>query len=464
MSATPREPGDYPVARLDTFIKTVLDPSGTRIVVLRADVGFGKTHALLALVSQLMQEQPTAQVLLLNPASLRSQSLERLRGLGTPTLLVDRYKFRELLDANAGNGVWPRGVALVLSDDFARKPDVMESLAEVQWDLVVADEAHRFTGARANLLNRVGATAKRVVLASATGMSLPDGLVAEGATVVEWRREERVDDKGKPLDTAQRPTLHEVSFTLSAAERHLSETVRALGELLDVGTPQSKFIAKILLRNRDSSPAALESILRRLRNSAAHAREIDLIEEGDFDDVEEQERTLGDPATAGKILPIATEALQELEAMATDSKVAAFRGLMIDLALEKRAPGRMICVTTDFLATLYYLAAEVEEQGLAYSLINSRMPYEDRLKSLATFENTGSILLATTGALRGIDLPNVTDLVPYDLPDSDRLLYVLLTRSDRIRSIHALVQSDGADNGLLEPLRRLCEPDSAKEG
>ncbi len=463
MSVTPREPGDYPVAHLDAFIETVLGSGSKRIVVLRADVGFGKTHALLALVSQLMQQQPSARVLLLNPAALRSQSVERLRGLGTPTLLVDRYKFRELLDANAGNGVWPRGMALVLSDDFARKPDVMESLAGVQWDLVVADEAHRFTGTRADLLRRVGATAKRVVLSSAPGMTLPDWLVADDATVVEWRRDELVDDEGKPLETAPRPILHEVPFTLSPAERHLSETVRALGAELDVGPPQSKFVAKILLRRLDSSPAALESTLRRLRNSLAHSRETNVLLEEGGDNEEEQVSTLFDPSTAGKVLPVATQALQELEGIETDSKVSAFHDLMADLAVEKTSPGRRICVITDFLATLYYLAAEVEGQGLAYSSLNGRMTYEDRLKSLATFESTGGILLATR-ALQGIDLPDVTDLVLYDLPDNDRALYVLLTRFDRIKSIHALVQSDGADSALLERIHVFAGdgPESAR--
>lgn len=467
MSATTRKPGDYPVPHLASFIETALSPNSKRVVMLRADVGFGKTHALLTLVSRLLKEEPTAKVLLLIPAAFRSQSVERLRDEGTPALLVDRYKFRELVDASPEREVWPQGLAVVLSDDFARKPDVMESLAGVQWDMVIADEAHRFTGARGELLSRVGATAKRVVLASATGTTLPEALLGEEATIVEWRSDQVVDHEGKRFRTAPPAVLHEVPFTLSQAERDLSETVHALGEVLAGGTVQSEFVAKILLRNLDSSPAALESVLRRVRNSLAHSREINVLpEEGDDNDVEDQARTPVVPATAGQALPVAAQALQELEAIETDSKVGAFSDLMVDLSAEKSPPGPRICVITDYLATLYYLAAEMEGQGLAYSLLNSRMTYEERLESLATFESTGGILLATTALIRGIDLPDVSDLVLYDLPGNDRTLYVLLARFRRTRRlhIHALVKPNGEDSAPSEPLRLLREMGSGQQG
>jgi len=134
--------------------------------------------------------------------------------------------------------------------------------------------------------------------------------------------------------------------------------------------------------------------------------------------------------------------------------------------LTAHTPPSRICVITDYLATLYYLAAEMEGQDLEYSLLNSRMTYEERLESLATFESTGGILLATTALLRGVDLPDVSDLVLYDLPGNDRALYALLVRFRRIGRlhIHALVKSNGEDSAPSEPLRLLREMGSGQQG
>src|SRR5438093_11393649 len=81
------------------LIETFFDPASKRLILLRGEVGLGKSVALAALASRLLQEQPTARVLFLVPAAMRSQFAERLRERSTPILLVDRYQFREMLDS-----------------------------------------------------------------------------------------------------------------------------------------------------------------------------------------------------------------------------------------------------------------------------------------------------------------------------------------------------------------------------
>src|SRR6185369_16662474 len=105
---------------------------------LRADVGVGKTTAVAGLVGRLLRERPRARALLLCPAALRVHWLEVLHNEGAPALLVDRYMFREMLESGGGGEVWPRGVAAVLSDDFAKQPDIRDSLVSARWDLVIA--------------------------------------------------------------------------------------------------------------------------------------------------------------------------------------------------------------------------------------------------------------------------------------------------------------------------------------
>src|ERR1035438_7698742 len=98
------------------FVETFFNPASKRVILLRGDVGLGKSIALVALVSRLLRGRPTARALFVVPgAALRAQFVEMLRKAGTPTLQVDRYQFREMLDSAIGKELWPAGVVAVLS-------------------------------------------------------------------------------------------------------------------------------------------------------------------------------------------------------------------------------------------------------------------------------------------------------------------------------------------------------------
>ena len=483
-----------------TFVDAVLSAAGKRVTLLRGGVGLGKGTTLVALANRLLQEQPTARSLFLVPAALRLQYVDSLRKSGTPALLVDRYQFREMVDSASGNEFWQAGVVSILSPEFARQVDILESLASIRWDLVVADEAHSFTGARAELLCRVGAVAERLVLATASSISLPDGLSIEDAAVVQWRRDQLVDRDGKPLDIVPKPVPHEVRFDLSQAERRLVDAVSELCRILEEGTPQQQWRAKSLLRSLRSSPAALEARLQRLAADAAwdaqfaalqafnaseghdnvprvypenpplgswltqqrtskkkdtHAAWDDAGAALDPTDVEEEAEGDGpawsvDHHTAEKAGEFVGRALQELSAVQVDSKVVAFGGLLTQ-SIEAKKPATRICVLTDFLATCYYLAAEIEGHGLPCQLLQGGMGSDERLRSLTTCSATGEILVVTRAVMtEGIDLSWVTDFVLYDIPGSEVALQQVLGRVDRFGrlnqlNVHALVPLNGPD-------------------
>jgi hypothetical protein len=205
---------------------------------LRGDVGLGKSAALVALASRLLREQPTARALVVVPAAaLRAHWVEMLRLAGTPTLSVDRYQFRALLDSTTGEEVWPSGVVAVINRDFARQEDIRAALANVRWDLLIVDEAHQFgENLGRELLRLVGESSERIVLATVPHLEIPDAFSETSATVVQWRRDRVVDDDGVPLDVIPRPRLHEIHFNLSPAELDLAETVRGLSRIFEVGT------------------------------------------------------------------------------------------------------------------------------------------------------------------------------------------------------------------------------------
>lgn len=444
------------------FVEAVLGAEGKRVTLLRGDVGLGKSTTLVSLASRLLQEQPTARSLFLVPAALRLQFVDTLRKVGAPALLVDRYQYREMVDSASGNEFWPTGVVAVLSPEFARQADILERLASTLWDLVVADEAHSMRGARAELLRRVGVVAKRLVLTSASSISLPDGFSSEDFEVVQWWRDQLVDREGRPLDVVPRPALHEVPFDLSQSERSLADTVGELGRVLGDGTPEEQWRAKSVLRCLRSSPAALEARLLRLASAA------EPLDSGASADVtgDEEEAVGGGAATsvgrptAEQVSGIVGRALQEIAAIQIDSKAVAFGALLTRL-IEAKRPATRICVPAEFLATCYYLVAEIEGRGLACHLLHGGMGWDDRHGALTKFSATGGILVTTRAVMaEGINLSHVTDLVLYDVPSSREALQQVLGRVDRFGrlsqlNVHALVPLTSTGALGFEPLHLL---------
>src|SRR5664280_890268 len=82
------------------FVETFFNPASKRVILLRGEAGLGKSGALVALASKFLRERPTARALFVVPgAALRAHFVDKLRDAGVPTLSVDRYQFREMLDS-----------------------------------------------------------------------------------------------------------------------------------------------------------------------------------------------------------------------------------------------------------------------------------------------------------------------------------------------------------------------------
>jgi superfamily II DNA or RNA helicase len=74
------------------FVETFFAPASKRLIVLRADVGLGKSTALIALCDRLLRERTQARVLIVVPAQLRVQFAHRLLEMSVPSFEVDRYR------------------------------------------------------------------------------------------------------------------------------------------------------------------------------------------------------------------------------------------------------------------------------------------------------------------------------------------------------------------------------------
>lgn len=428
------------------FVDTVLNPASKRIICLGANVGLGKSLTLATLASRFLQAHPAARVLILCPAgALCDHMREIIHEQGTRAVHVNRYKFREFLDNTTESQIWPCGFALLMSYEFARQPDVRDSLVNTQWDLLITDEAHLFTGARGDLFRRLESVADKVVLATASKIQVK--LLSKlDVFHVEWKREQLVGHNGKLLDDGMRPLVHEVSFSLDREEKKLSAIVAELSQDLKAGTSSQRFISKILLQSFYSSPAALEGFLRRaLERATLRDDFFTLMEDTDEYSVEASSSELPDQIVDEKVRATMGQALLELEDLQRDSKLDAFSQLLDRIKKTSQQDSR-VCVITEYVDTLYYLAADLEERGLEHLALHGGVRDEEREKSFRRFVDTGGIIVATMAFMtEGLGLPEVTDLIFYDLPTNNLLMQKLLGRFDRFgrsKQLHVYLLTD----------------------
>lgn len=450
MSATTEPPFPVLLPHQSAFVATVLDSSSAPIVILRAAVGLGKGVAMAALARSVLQGSPSGRVLFLVPAPLCLQSLETLRRAGAPALLVDRYVFRERLDSDRGDELWPRGMAVVMSIDLARQRDVLERLERAKWALLVADEAPGMRGPRADALRRVAGAAKKTVLSVLTGVESPSLFPGDGVTLVEWNRESVVDHAGQPLLALPRPLVRAVRFSLSPGELALFRTLDSLQQVAGASSTQGRLMARTVMERGRSSPAALEATLLQFAETVNTRLALrDAPAEGEFeeDTVEPEAMGRGELAASGGARALVQQALLELDAVGKDSKLSALTELLSGLE-EAGARDRSICVISEFQATLYYLAAEMESRGVSPTTLHGGMSFGDRARGLAGFLSGGGIMVATRGVMsEGVALPDVTDLILYDVPMTRSALVRLLGRFDRFGRRTRLVLH------VLAPLR-----------
>jgi DEAD/DEAH box helicase/Helicase conserved C-terminal domain len=449
------------------LVDKALNPASKRFILLRADVGLGKTSALVALAGRLLQERPMARALLLAPGGvLRMQFVERLRDAGVPTLAVDSYQYRKMLDSTTERDVWPGGVIAVLSAEYANQPDILESLASTHWNLIIVDEAHQFWGYRAETLRRITASAERVILASATLPEFELPLPADDTTVVEWRRDQLIDGETNLLNTVPPPILHEVPVRLTSAELGLHKAVRRLCDLLEKTEEPRRGITLSLMSRLQSSPLAVEGVLRRLAEglTADGGRKgFSKLLEGEL--TEDHSNPQIDLFTNQELAGIAEQALAHIDEISSDSKLNAFWEVLWPLMLVK---SHRICVLTDYRSTLFYLAAEIESLSMNCTLLHGGMNSEDRKRSLASFANEQRILVATRAAITERDAwSEVTDLVLYDIPSARAALLDILRRFnwfDRRNqlTIHALAAMyDGSESEPFRLLREILDSEAS---
>jgi len=445
-----------------TLVETFFNPASKRVLLLRWEVGLGRHVALLALSKRLLKNRPTARILFLGPKALQFQNVDMFSREGIKNQFVDRLSFRELLDSTYEVDFWPAGIVTTMSMDFAKQPDIMKSLTAAHWDLVVANEAHMFGGARLELLRTVCASAQRIILDTIPDLKLPDIFASDEIEVIEKLRDQVIGHDGLLLDKVARPVLHEIPFGLTSAELNLIETMKDMRQILDSETRNQSLITEYFSNALGSSPAALEQVLQLFAVGLGGKKRLNIL----------LEAMEGDPLKDGldaqlistiveKTAEVAKRVLTNIEAITDDSKLNAFSELLKNIK-EGETLSKRICVLTGYGQTLYYLSSEIEYRGLPFSVLQGSMSGEERQRCMELFLSGGDILIATKVIIQDYDLSGVTDLVLYDLSGSKVALQKLLGRFDRFGrqsqlNIHVLVPTKALDDISIQSIELLRE-------
>ncbi len=280
--------------------------------LLADDPGAGKTIMAGLFIRELMVRGDLKRCLIVCPSMLTEQWQEELASkFHVPFAIVSRQAAAE---SQSGNPFLEHPLAISRLDYMARSGDVMEAARQVDWDLIVVDEAHRMSASffggevrrtkRYQLGQTLGAATRHFLLMSATPhngkeedfqlfMALLDadrfeGRFRDGVQLADTSdlmrrmvKEQLLTFDGTPLFPER--IAYTVTYDLSPAEQELYAAVTAYvreewnrADALEEDGRRGTigFALTILQRRLASSPEAIyQSLTRRMARLESRLRE-----------------------------------------------------------------------------------------------------------------------------------------------------------------------------------------------
>lgn len=302
------------------------------------DPGAGKTIMAGLIIKELKLRGVAQRILIVVPGHLKDQWRRELKEKFQETfIVVDRSSF----NACYGENPWQRENQVITSIDFAKRKEILPSLRNVHWDLVIVDEAHKMAayryGDKVSKTDRyelgevISKTTDHLLFLTATphkgdpenfrlfldllvpGFFATPELIEESLKnrdnplFIRRMKEDLKDFEGKPIFTNRYPKT--VKFRLSEKEKKLYNelskyVISQYNKALQEDKKRNVAFALLILQRRmaSSTYALLKSLRRRKERLEELLKEPDLrketltfdSEEVDYyeevDDYEEEER------------------------------------------------------------------------------------------------------------------------------------------------------------------------------
>lgn len=438
------------------------------------DPGAGKTIMAGLVLKELKLRGVIKRILIVVPGHLKDQWRRELQErFQEPFTLIGR----QVMDAHYGENVWERENQIITSIDFAKQEDILNTLANVQWDLVVVDEAHKMAAYRYGITTskteryRLGEVlsknTKHLLFLTATPHKgdpenyrlfldlLEPGFFAtkemvkesidntENPLFIRRLKEDLKDFDGRPIFTNRYAVT--LKFRLSDRERILynqlsdyvvSQYNKAIQKTSNKGIA---FALLILQRRLASSTYALyKSLERRKERLEKLLKEQDIkIKTSSFDleddeDVEENERWQREKEweslsvsenkeelkkeifIINELIALSSEIINnEEEVKLKELKKAIEEGFK---KIEELQGNKKILIFTESRDTMDYLVNKIKSWGYRVNFIHGGMSLEERIEAEKIFKNETEVMVATEAAGEGINLQFCHIMINYDIP------------------------------------------------
>jgi len=485
--------------------------------LLADDPGAGKTIMTGLLLKELKYRGLVQRTLIVVPGHLKDQWLREMKErFGETFTVVDR----SVINATWGRNVWQEQPQVITSMDFAKQDDVMATLSEVHWDLVVVDEAHKMAAYRygekttrteryrlGELLSRrsrfllfLTATPHRgdpenfrlfldllqPGLFANTNLLLESVQKADNPLFLRRLKEDLRDFEGRPLF----PPRHVATkaYRLNDDEKRLYNAVtdyveKSYNKALAAEKRNVAFALLILQRRLASS---LRSVRRSLERRKERLEELlklgkwlaerGTVDEEELEDAPEAERLKREEELVERLTAAETrEELQaeintlaelirlarEAERHEVETKLIELRKVMEDEHLQRT--GEKLLVFTESRETLEYLAEKLKGWGYSVVTLHGGMNLDARIRAEHEFHGErAQVMVSTEAGGEGINLQFCSLMVNYDIPWNPNRLEQRMGRIHRYGQqkevhIYNLVAADTREGKVLEALFRKLE-------
>jgi superfamily II DNA or RNA helicase len=442
--------------------------------LLADDPGAGKTVMAGLLLKELKYRGLVERVLILVPGHLKDQWVRELKEKFSETF---RVVDRSILDSSWGRNVWTEEDQAISSMDFCKREEVMYTLQNVPWDLVIVDEAHKMSAyrygektdktRRYRLGELLSGNSRYLLFLTATPHRgdpenfrlfldlLEPGFFSSTEMLSQSIREKdnplflrRLKEdlrtiEGQPIFPPRRVYTVKYRIGESPGERELYEEVTRYvkyhyNRALQKEKRNVAFALVILQRRLASSVRAIRFSLERRRGrlqdlldkgkivqEAGHIS----ISEDEMEELAEEERWEIEEELVEKLT--SADTLQELKAeieqldrlislarrterSESETKLKELRKVIETEDIA--GSGEKLLIFTESRDTLSYLEEKLRSWGFSVTTIHGGMRLDRRIQAEAEFREKAQVMVATEAAGEGINLQFCHLCINYDIP------------------------------------------------
>jgi superfamily II DNA or RNA helicase len=491
--------------------------------LLADDPGAGKTIMTGLLLKELKYRGLVQRTLIVVPGHLKDQWRREMKERFRETFtVVDR----SVMDASWGRNIWQENAQIVTSMDFAKQDDVLASLGEAHWDLVVVDEAHKMAAYRyGEKTTRTGRYRLGELLSRKSNFLLfltatphrgdPENFHlflellqpgffanteqlresvqnADNPLFLRRLKEDLKDFEGRLLFPPRRVATK--TYQLNDQEKRLYNAVteyveKSYNKALVADKRNVAFALLILQRRLASSVRAVRRSLERRRERLEELlrlgrwlAERGTVDEDMLEDVPEAERLRHEEELLERLTAAETrEELQteiatladlirlarEAERHEIETKLNELRNVME--AEHIRRTGEKLLIFTESRETLEYLKEKLTDWGYTVVTLHGGLNLEARIRTEHEFREQAQVMVSTEAGGEGINLQFCSLMVNYDIPWNPNRLEQRMGRIHRYGQqkevhIYNLVAADTREGKVLTALFHKLEQVQAALG